>query len=88
MQKQINPTYPDDSINMPEVTFNAIKSKSYLVLRNPLIKIPIANDEVFYVEIKEEERQGMSVQALQISRYFSKYSFQYVLKSCGVDYVG
>ena len=83
MQKQINPTYPDDSINMPEVTFNAIKSKSYLALKNPL-----KNDGVFYVEIKEEERQGMSAYALQISRYFSKYSFQYVLKSCGVDYVG
>ena len=83
MQKQINPTYPDDSINMPEVMFNAIKSKSYLVLKNQL-----KNDEVFYVQIKEEEAPGKSAYALQISRYFSKYSFQYVLKSCGVDYLG
>ena len=83
MEQQINPTYPDDSINMPEVTFNAIKSKSYLLLKN-LLK----NDGVFYVQIKGEERQGMSVQSLQISRHFSEYSFQYILKSCGVDYVG
>ena len=88
MEQLNRPTDPDPSINMPEVTFNAIKSKLYLVLKNPLIKIPIANDEVFYVQIKEEERQGMSAYALQISRYFSKYSFQYILKSCGVDYVG